>query len=80
MHYLVWGCSEQGLVHKDAIFVSTHKFVGGVQTPGTALKLCLLNNCNDDFFSTQNCLSPVVLKPHGNKGHHTILLAIPAFA
>ncbi|XP_015764731.1 PREDICTED: uncharacterized protein LOC107343660 [Acropora digitifera] len=26
--------SEQGLVHKDAIFVSTHKFVGGVQTPG----------------------------------------------
>ncbi|XP_074620328.1 uncharacterized protein LOC141879105 isoform X3 [Acropora palmata] len=26
--------SEQGLVHKDAIFISTHKFVGGVQTPG----------------------------------------------
>ena len=37
MRYLVWGCSEQGLVQKDAIFISTHKFVGGVQTPGTAL-------------------------------------------
>ncbi|XP_068718445.1 uncharacterized protein [Montipora capricornis] len=25
---------EQSLVYKDAIFISTHKFVGGVQTPG----------------------------------------------
>ena len=63
------------MVHKDAIFISTHKFVGGVQTPGTALKLCLINNCNDDF-----CLSPLVLKRHGNKGHHTIFLAIAAVA
>ena len=25
---------DQGLVYKDAIFISTHKFVGGVETPG----------------------------------------------
>lgn len=25
---------DQGLVYKDAIFLSTHKFVGGVETPG----------------------------------------------
>ena len=24
----------QGLAHKDAIFFSLHKFLGGVQTPG----------------------------------------------
>lgn len=28
-------CSDdQGLVYKDAIFISTHKLVGGVETPG----------------------------------------------
>lgn len=28
-------CSDdQGFVYKDAIFISTHKLVGGVETPG----------------------------------------------
>ena len=28
-------CSDdQGLVYKDAIFISVHKFVGGVESPG----------------------------------------------
>ena len=25
---------DQGFVNKDAIFISTHKLVGGVETPG----------------------------------------------
>lgn len=33
MNPLVRGDSE-GLAHKDAIFFSMHKFLGGVQTPG----------------------------------------------
>lgn len=35
IYYLLLCYSDdQGLVYKDAIFISTHKFVGGVETPG----------------------------------------------
>lgn len=30
---------DQPYVYKDAIFMSAHKFVGGVQTPGTHVEL-----------------------------------------
>ena len=30
--------NDQGLVYKDAIFLSMHKFVGGVETPGEETK------------------------------------------
>ena len=33
-------CSEdKDLVHKDAVYFSTHKFVGGVDSPGEDLAL-----------------------------------------
>ena len=34
MYLYVCYSDDQGLVYKDAIFISTHKFVGGVETPG----------------------------------------------
>ena len=32
--------ADQPYMYKDAIFLSPHKFVGGVQTPGMAIFLC----------------------------------------
>ncbi|KAL9973375.1 hypothetical protein ACROYT_G019827 [Oculina patagonica] len=53
---------DQGLVYKDAIFLSTHKFVGGVETPGilVAKKSLFVNpvpsGCGGGsvFFVTEN--------------------------
>lgn len=33
--YVFVSSEDQPYVYKDAIFMSAHKFVGGVQTPGT---------------------------------------------
>ena len=32
-------------MYKDAVFISTHKFVGGVQTPGNTTFLLGINIC-----------------------------------
>ena len=34
MGFFVLCSDDQGFVYKDAIFISTHKLVGGVETPG----------------------------------------------
>ena len=34
MGWFVSCSDDQGFVYKDAIFISTHKLVGGVETPG----------------------------------------------
>lgn len=34
MGCFVFCSDDQGFVYKDAIFISTHKLVGGVETPG----------------------------------------------
>ena len=35
LYNLFFSQHTSALLQKDAIFISTHKFVGGVQTPGT---------------------------------------------
>lgn len=34
IYSLDYRTADQPYIYKDAVFISTHKFVGGVQTPG----------------------------------------------
>ena len=43
-HVLLCLVSEdQSLVYKDAVFLSPHKFVGGVETPGLCKSLSVIH-------------------------------------
>ncbi|XP_050297655.1 uncharacterized protein LOC126737017 isoform X2 [Anthonomus grandis grandis] len=58
MNPSVQGVEDASLAHKDAIYFSGHKFIGGVQTPGILIAkkhmFRRLNTCEPDGFFASN--------------------------
>jgi hypothetical protein len=52
---------DERAVYKDAMFFSVHKFIGGIQTPGSCVTVLLLFLCLyvSNGFSTKTSLSTV---------------------